>query len=89
MARYDGSLIFDTKIDKKGFEKGVGGLKSAGAKAGKVIATGLATAGTAIVALGGYALKSSIEFESAFAGVKKVLDGTDEEIGRASCRERV
>lgn len=76
---YDGSLIFDTKIDNKGFEKGVSGLKSAGAKAGKVIATGIAAASTAIVAFGGFALKSSIDFESAFADVKKVLDGTDKQ----------
>lgn len=76
---YDGSLVFDTKIDSKGFEKGVSGLKSAGAKAGKVIATGIVAASTAIVAFGGYALKSSIDFESAFADVKKVLDGTDKQ----------
>lgn len=76
MAKYDGSVIFDTKIDRKGFEKGVDKLKSAGVKSMKLITGAVAATGTALVGLGGMALKSSIEFETAFAGVAKVLDAT-------------
>ena len=76
MAQSDGTLRFDTKLDKSAFEKGLGKLKSIGKTAGKAIATSLVAAGTAIIALGTYSLKASIEFETAFAGVKKVLDET-------------
>lgn len=76
---YDGSLVFDTKIDNKGFQKGVSALKSTGQKAMSVVGAGIVAASTAIIAFGGYALKSSIDFESAFADVKKVLDGTDKQ----------
>ena len=76
MAQHDGTLTFDTKLDKSGFESGLNKLKTIGMSAGKFIASSLAVAGTAIAGLGVYALKASIEFESAFAGVKKVLDET-------------
>lgn len=72
----DGSLIFDTSINKEGFEKGVASLKSAGGAAMKVIGGAVAAAGTAMVGFGVYSTKASIEFETAFAGVAKVLDAT-------------
>ena len=52
-------------------------------KAGKTMqGVGKALTGyvtTPIVALGGYAIKSSIEFEDAFADVRKTVDATEEE----------
>lgn len=66
---YDGSLVFDTRIDQKGFKAGLNKLKSTGTKALKAVGTAAATAGTAITAMGAYATKTSIDFESAFAGV--------------------
>lgn len=75
----DGSLIFDTKIDDKGFKKGVAKLKSTGTTAMKVVAKGIVATGTALTTMGGYALKASIDFESAFAGVRKTIDATEAE----------
>ena len=76
---YDGSLKFDTHIDTSGFASG---LKSLGG----IAKTGLNGAITAIGAIGGalstaagFAIKTGIEFESAFAGVKKTVDATDAE----------
>lgn len=72
---YDGSLIFDTKIDASGFKKGLGAIKSIGAGVTKSIFT----AGAAMTAMSTYATKISIDFESAFAGVRKTVDATDKE----------
>lgn len=75
----DGSLIFDTKVDESGFKKGLNRLKSIGSTALKVVGKAAVAVGTAVSALGGYALKASIDFESAFAGVRKTVDATEEE----------
>ena len=72
---YDGSLIFDTKIDASGFKKGLNTIKSIGAGVTKSILG----AGAAMTAIGTYATKISIDFESAFAGVRKTVDATDKE----------
>lgn len=76
MAQSDGTLRFDTKLDRSGFEKGLGKLKSIGKSAGKAIATSIAAASAALVGLGAYSINASIEFETAFAGVQKVIDET-------------
>jgi len=65
----DGSLIFDTKIDSKGFKDGLGKLGKVANTAIKGVATVVAGAGTAVAAIGTASLKASIDFESAFAGV--------------------
>lgn len=70
MAYYDGRLNFDTSIDTKGFHKSLARLVKA--------AAGGATVGTALVA----AIKSGIDFESAFAGVKKTVDATEEQLAK-------
>jgi TP901 family phage tail tape measure protein len=75
----DGSLIFDTKVDDKGFKKGMSKLKSTGTTAMKVVAKGIVATGAALTAMGGYTLKASIDFESAFAGVRKTIDATEAE----------
>lgn len=76
---YDGSLIFDTKIDRSGFEKGVQQLGSVGTKAFGIVAKSVAAVGTALTIIGGASIKASIEFESAFAGVRKTVDATEAE----------
>lgn len=75
----DGSLIFDTKVDESGFKKGLNRLKSIGSTALKAVGKAAVAVGTAVSTLGGYALKASIDFESAFAGVRKTVDATEEE----------
>lgn len=73
MASYDGSLIFDTKIDKSGFKKGSASLKSIATKSAAAV-------GAALAAGIGATIKLGIGFESAFAGVKKTVDATDFEL---------
>lgn len=75
----DGSLIFDTKIDESGFKNGLSRLGSVANTAIKGVATVVAGAGAAVAAVGTAALKASIEFESAFAGVRKTVDATEQE----------
>lgn len=69
----DGSLVFDTKIDSAGFSGGLKRLGVIGVKATAAVTAGLA-------AVSGYAVKMSIDFESAFAGVKKTVEGTDTQL---------
>lgn len=77
---YDGELKFDTKIDKTGFKIGVDSLGSI-AKTGMSVVTGAVAAASGVVAgLGAAAINAGIEFESAFAGVKKTVDATDQQL---------
>ena len=69
---YDGYLKFDTKVDTSGFQSALGKLGSTALKSVGAVAGTLS-------ALGGAAIKQGIEFESAFAGIKKTVDATDEE----------
>lgn len=57
-------------------------MESAGRKmsnTGRAMTTGLTVP---IVALGGFALKTAMDFETAFAGVRKTVDGTEEEFAQ-------
>lgn len=69
----DGSVKFDTAIDSSGMRSGLANL-------GSIAMAGVATAAAALASLGVAATKTGIEFESAFAGVKKTVDATDEEL---------
>nr|WP_272490620.1 phage tail tape measure protein [Hominibacterium faecale] len=76
----DGKVIIETGLDKSGIEAG---LKKLGkvAKAGLGVTTkAIAGVGTALTGAAGLAVKSGIDFESAFAGVKKTVDATDQEL---------
>lgn len=63
------------------------GLEKAGVKTMKTIVTASAAAGTAIIGIGTASAKAGMEFESAFAGVKKTTDATAEEY--AQMREEI
>lgn len=76
----DGKVIIETGLDKSGIEAG---LKKLGkvAKAGLGVTTkAIAGVGTALTGAAGLAVKSGIDFESAFAGVKKTVDASDQEL---------
>lgn len=83
----DGSIIIDTQLNNKGFKDGLNGLKGLADKglgglkdlAGGV-AKALAAVGAALATAAGFAIKAGIEFESAFAGVKKTVNGTEEQL---------
>ena len=76
-----GTLFAALSLDSKGFEKG---LDTAGIKLGKfgkVAALGLAAVAIGVAgALAGSA-SAAIDFESAFAGVRKTVDATEAQFG--------
>ncbi len=83
----DGSIIIDTQLNNKGFKDGLNGLKGLADKGlgglkdlAAGIAKALAAVGAALAAAAGFAIKAGIEFESAFAGVKKTVNGTEEQL---------
>ncbi len=69
MAQYDGSIRLDTKVDNSGVEKGLQSLKRTALKTAAGIGAGI-----------GAAVYQGIKFESAFAGVKKTVNATVEEL---------
>lgn len=72
---YDGSVKFDTKIDSAGFQRDLGKMKSAAKTA--FAAVGAAAAGAVVASA-----KIGIGFESAFAGVKKTVNATDDQLAK-------
>ena len=76
----DGSLLFETKVDEKGFDSGVKKLGGIAAKGMAAVGASIVAAGTTVAGLGAAAIKVGIEFESAFAGVKKTVDASDEQL---------
>lgn len=76
----DGSLLFETKVDEKGFDSGVKKLGGIAAKGMAAVGASIVAGGTTVAGLGAAAIKVGIEFESAFAGVKKTVDASDEQL---------
>lgn len=68
----DGSLIFDTKIDVSGFEKGVAKLRGTAGKVGAGIAKSIGLASVATSALGGFALKAGANFDAGMSQVSAI-----------------
>lgn len=65
----DGSLIFDTKIDSKGFNKGVAALKKTAAAGVKAIGATMAAVGAGIVAITTASVKAYADYEQLVGGV--------------------
>lgn len=70
---YDGSIRIDTKIDEKGFNKGVRSMT--GSLSGLARAVGLAFGVAAVVLFGKSAVSAASDLASAMTGLKSVLDG--------------
>lgn len=77
---YDGQLVFDTKVDKKGFEKGIEGLKGVATKSMKVVTGLIAGATTAIVGIGTASVKVGSTFEKGMSNLSATMGITVEEI---------
>lgn len=71
----DGSLIFDTRIDSKGFKSGLAGLKSIASKGTDVLKSMAVAATTTTVALSGIGAKC-LGIASDLDEVKNVVDVT-------------
>lgn len=70
----DGSVIIDTELDQSGLKTGLASM-------GKTAVAGFATVVAALGTVTAAAVNAGIEFESAFAGVKKTVDATEAELG--------
>ena len=81
---YDGSLIFDTKIDRSGFEKGVKQLGNVSSKAFGAITKTVAGVGAAIGAVGLASIKVGSTFESSMSNVAATMGITVDEINKGS-----
>lgn len=68
-----GSLTYDTKIDKKGFEKGLSSLENATNKVTKGIITAVGAATTAIAGIGTASIKSYADLEQNIGGVETLF----------------
>lgn len=77
-----GSLEYSTKIDTKGFEKGVNSLKSVSSTASQAIKVALGAITTAITGIGAYAIKVGSDFEAGMSKVKAISGATGEEINK-------
>ncbi len=69
----DGSLIFDTKIDQSGFQKGINQLNNIGNKAFKALGTAAIGAGVAIAGMGAAAIKVGSDFEAGMSQVAATM----------------
>jgi len=78
------SFIVRTGVDMSGMTAGLAKTANSLKRAGKQItATGQSLTRNLtipLLAIGGLAIKSAIDFESAFAGVKKTVEGTEEQL---------
>ena len=77
---YDGELKFDTKIDKTGFKVGIGELGSIAQSGMQAVTTAVTAAGTALTALGGYAVSVGKDFESSMSQVIATMGITKDSI---------
>lgn len=65
----DGRIIIDTKINNNGAKQGIYELNSMASNSAKSISTTLLGMSSVLTAIGGFAFKTGVDFESAFAGV--------------------
>lgn len=77
---YDGSLIFDTKIDSEGFSKGTNtlkkqanGMKSVFASLGRTIA--IAFSAVQIIKFAKDSIQATTELENAMIGLQSIMEG--------------
>ena len=75
-----GSLTYDTKIDKSGFEKGLNSMKNTSGVVSNAIKVGLTTITTAITGIGTYAIKVGSDFQAGMSKVQSISGATGEEI---------
>lgn len=79
---YDGSIKIAVDLDEKQLKSALSGIGNTTSKALGVAAKSVAAVGAAVVAAGGFAIKAGIEFESAFTGVVKTVNATDEQLAK-------
>ena len=81
---FDGSLIFDTKINREGFEKGINGLKGVGQKAFGAVTKVVAGTATAMAGIGIASAKVGSGFEADMSQVAATMGISVDEINKGS-----
>lgn len=89
---YDGSIKFDTKIDDKGFSKGIKSIGKQANSMTKKAVSGVntlykATAGV-MAGITGMAIKTGAEFEASMNRVGALADATDDELEKLTATAR-
>lgn len=77
---FDGTLKFDTAIDKTGFKLGLDSLESVAKKGMAVVTAAVGAASAAVTALGGYAVSVGKDFESSMAQVIATMGVTKDTV---------
>ncbi len=80
MAQADGSVIIDTVLDKTGLTEGLEGLSQKASSALSLAVKGVAALSTALVAAGGYAVKTGMEFDTAVSQIAATMGKSVDEI---------
>ncbi len=77
-----GSLTYDTKIDKKGFEKGLSSLENGANNAMKGVVKAIGTATVAIAGIGTASVKSYAELEQNIGGVETLFKSSADKVNK-------
>lgn len=80
----DGKVIIDTLLNSDGFKNGLSKLGSIASTGIKATTTAVAAAGTALVGLGGYAVKVGSSFKSTMSEVEAVSGASSQQVILAS-----
>lgn len=80
----DGSLLFDTSLDAKGFKDGVSGLEGLAKKSLTVVAGLAVAAGTAMLGIATASIKVGMNFEASMSQVAATMGLTVDEIANGS-----
>lgn len=75
-----GSLTYDTKIDKKGFESGLNSLEGAANSAMKKVVAGVVAVTTAIAGIGTAAVKSYADLEQNIGGIETLFKNSSDKV---------
>lgn len=76
----DGTIKISTELDNLKAQKALSKFGSIAKKGLAAVTTSVIAVKTTLAGAALYAVKTGIDFESAFAGVKKTVDATDEEL---------
>lgn len=78
---FDGTLKFDTAIDKSGFETGIGSLVGLAKKGMELCTAAVTAASGAMVALGKSALEAYADYEQLTGGIETLFSSTKKSYG--------
>jgi TP901 family phage tail tape measure protein len=80
----DGSLLFDTSLDSKGFKEGIAGLEGVAKKGFSVVAGLAVAAGTAMIGIATASVNVGMNFEASMSQVAATMGITVDEIANGS-----